>query len=52
MDEGQTTMLPLALDDLGISRSMITTSLGGSFPFISNDLIENTGILYGVNLHT
>lgn len=52
MDEGQTTMLPLGLDDLGISRSMITTSLGGSFPFISNDMIENTGILYGINLHT
>lgn len=52
MDEGQTTMMPLALDDLGISRSMITTSLAGSFPFISNDMIENSGILYGVNLHT
>lgn len=52
MDEGNTSCLPLAIDDLGISRSMITTSLSGSFPFISNDLIENTGILYGVNLHT
>ncbi|USN54103.1 MAG: ATP-binding protein [Candidatus Peribacteria bacterium] len=52
MDEGQTSMLPLAIDDLNIPRSMITTSLAGSFPFISNDLIENTGILYGVNLHT
>jgi hypothetical protein len=52
MDEGSTCMLPLAIDDLGISRSMITTSLAGSFPFISNDLIENTGILYGINLHS
>ena len=52
MDEGNTACLPLALDDLGITRSMITTSLWGSFPFISNDLIENTGILYGINLHT
>lgn len=52
MDEGNTASLPLAIDDLGITRSMITTSLGGSFPFISNDLIENTGILYGINLHT
>ncbi len=52
MDESQQTMLPLCLDNLNISRSMITTSLAGSFPFISNDLIENTGILYGVNLHS
>ena len=52
MDEGQISMLPLGIDDLNISRSMVTTSLAGSFPFISNDLIEDTGILYGINLHT
>lgn len=52
MDEGQTSMLPLCVDDLWISRSMVTTSLAGSFPFISNDLIENQWILYGVNLHS
>lgn len=52
MDEGQTTMLPLCIDDLNIPRSMISTSLAGSFPFISNDLIENTGILYWINLHS
>jgi len=52
MDEAQTCMLPLCIDDLAIPRSMVTTSLAGSFPFISNDLIENTGILYGVNLHS
>jgi DNA helicase HerA-like ATPase len=42
----------LGIDDLGIARSAITTSLAGSFPFISSDLIDDTGILYGVNLHT
>jgi len=52
MDEGQISLLPLCVDNLDISRSMVTTSLAGSFPFISNDLIEDTGILYGVNLHT
>ena len=52
MDEWQISMLPLGIDDLNISRSMVTTSLAWSFPFISNDLIEDTGILYGVNLHT
>lgn len=52
MDESQRCVMPLCMDDLDITRSMVTTSLGGSFPFISNDLIENTGILYGVNLHS
>jgi conjugal transfer ATP-binding protein TraC len=52
MDEAHTSSLPLWLDDLWISRSMVTTSLAWSFPFISNDLIENTWILYGANLHT
>lgn len=52
MDEAQVSTLPLCIDDLGISRSMVSTSLGGSFPFISNDLIESSGILYGINLHS
>ncbi len=52
MDEGLTTMLPICMDDLDIPRSTVTTSLAGSFPFISNDLIDNTGILYGINLHS
>lgn len=52
MDEAQVASLPLCIDELDIPRSMITTSLAGSFPFISGDLIEPTGILYGANLHT
>jgi conjugal transfer ATP-binding protein TraC len=52
MDEGMTSISPIAIDDLGIYRSAVTTSLAGSFPFISSDLISSTGILYGVNLHT
>lgn len=52
MDEGMNATMPLALDELGITRSMVTTSLAGSFPFISNDLIEQTGILYGANMQT
>jgi len=52
MDEGQVTMLPLCLDQLDIPRSMVSTSLAWSFPFISNDLIENTWILYWMNLHS
>ncbi|MDR0283098.1 MAG: hypothetical protein LBI53_07630 [Candidatus Peribacteria bacterium] len=52
IDEGFTSSLPLCLDDLGITRSSVTTSLAGSFPFISNDLVQNTGIFYGLNQHT
>lgn len=52
MDEGLISSLPLCLDELGITRSSVTTSLAGSFPFISNDLVQNTGIFYGLNLHT
>lgn len=52
MDEWLNSTLPLWLDELGISRSAVTTSLAWSFPFISNDLIDNRWILYWINLHT
>ncbi len=52
MDEAFTSTLPLCIDELGITRSTITSSLGWSFPFISQDMLANTGILYGVNQQT
>lgn len=52
MDDGFVSSLPLCIDNLGITRSTITSSLAGSFPFISQDIIQQTGILYGVNMHT
>jgi conjugal transfer ATP-binding protein TraC len=52
MDEWFTSWLPLCTDDLAISRSSVTSSLAGGFPFISNDMVQDTGILYGINLHT
>ncbi len=52
MDEGMTSTLPLCIDDLWISRSAVTSSLAWSFPFISNDLVQNTWIFYWLNLHT
>jgi len=51
-DEWFDSTTPLCIDDLSIYRSMLSTSLWGAFPFISNDLIEDEGILYGINLHT
>lgn len=52
MDEWLTSTLPMMIDDLGIYRSAVTSSLAGSFPFVSSDLVDSTGILYGANLHT
>jgi len=52
MDEAQIASLPLCIDELDIPKSMITNSISWWFPFISGDLIEPTGILYGANLHT
>jgi len=52
MDEGFTSGLPFCSDELAISRSSVTSSLAGWFPFISNDMVSETGILYGINLHT
>ena len=52
MDEWFHTWLPLCTDELGIVRSAITSSLAGSFPFIANDLVQNSWILYWVNTQT
>ncbi len=52
MDEGFNSTLPLCNDELWITRSAVTSSLAWSFPFISNDLIDKTGILYWLNSYT
>lgn len=49
-DKGFTTTLPIALDELYITKLMTTSALSTSFPFISADLTDDKGILYGVNL--
>lgn len=52
MDEWMTSSLPLCIDELWITRSAVTSSLAWSFPFISNDLVQNSWIFYWLNLHT
>lgn len=52
MDEWFNSVLPLCSDELGITRSAVTSSLAWSFPFISNDLVQDTWILYGINSYT
>jgi hypothetical protein len=45
------TTLPTAQDRLMITRNMDTTSLATTFPFISSELTQNQGVLYGINEH-
>ncbi len=49
--EGFKTTLPAAMDHLGVTRNMDTTSLATTFPFTSSELTSNEGVLYGINEH-
>jgi len=51
MEEGFTSTLPLCSDKLNITRNMDTTSLASTFPFVSSDLSDDKGIMYGINEH-
>jgi len=43
--------IPQMYDLLQVRRNMSTGALSTSFPFTSADLSQDTGILYGVNMH-
>ncbi|MFA5926091.1 MAG: ATP-binding protein [Parcubacteria group bacterium] len=51
MEQGFSSTLPLANDELAVSNNMNSSPLSTTFPFVSSDLTSNTGILYGVNRH-
>jgi len=51
MKEGFTATLPLGKDDLAINSAMNTEPISSSFPFVSYDLTQDQGILYGINMH-
>lgn len=51
MDQGFHSTLPLAEDELQITKNLDTNSLSTTFPFVSAELTSNKGILYGVNRH-
>lgn len=51
MEEGFVTTLPIGNDKLNITRNMDTTSLATTFPFVSSDLSDDKGIMYGINIH-
>ena len=50
-EQGFSSTLPLANDELGVSNNMNSAPLSTTFPFVSSDLTSNTGILYGINRH-
>lgn len=51
-EQGFNCTLPICKDELLITKNLDTGSLSTFFPFISNDLSRNEGILYGTNIHT
>ncbi len=51
MEDGFITCLPANSDRLGITRNMDTTSLATTFPFVSSDLSDDKGVMYGINAH-
>lgn len=51
-EQGFNSTLPLCNDELLVSSSFNTGSLSTLFPFVSNELSHNEGILYGINAHT
>ncbi|MCX6809186.1 MAG: DUF87 domain-containing protein [Candidatus Berkelbacteria bacterium] len=50
-EEGFHTTLPIAEDELVVTKNLDTNSLSTSFPFVSAELTSNKGILYGINRH-
>jgi len=48
--DGLTTILPLQNDKLQVYSPMNTAPISSFFPFISEDLSSNQGIMYGINL--
>lgn len=51
-EQGFNSTLPLANNELMIAKNFDTGALSTFFPFVSNELSRNEGILYGVNRHT
>ncbi|HVN26550.1 MAG TPA: DUF87 domain-containing protein [Candidatus Paceibacterota bacterium] len=49
--EGLFSVLPLDADKLQIYTPMNTGPISSFFPFVSEDLSSNEGIMYGINLH-
>ncbi len=49
--QGYMSILPFAEDSIGIGTPMNTGPLSSFFPFVSEDLTSDSGIMYGINRH-
>lgn len=50
-EQGLNSTLPFCHDEILITKNLDTGALSTFFPFVSNDLSRNEGILYGINRH-
>lgn len=50
-EQGFTSTVPIAIDDLMIAFNMNSSPIASSFPFMSSELTSDDGILYGINRH-
>ncbi len=50
-EQGLNSTVPQLVDQLQVRRNMNTGALSTSFPFTSADLSQDSGILYGINMH-
>ena len=50
-EQGFNSVVPEFTDQLQIRRNMSTGAISTSFPFTSADLSQDSGILYGINMH-
>lgn len=50
-EQGLNSTVPQMTDQLQIRRNMNTGAISTSFPFTSADLTQESGVLYGVNMH-
>lgn len=49
--QGMFSVLPVSQDDLNITTPMNTGPASSFFPFVSENLVSDQGIMYGVNRH-
>ncbi len=50
-EQGLNSTIPQMSDQLQIRRNMNTGAISTSFPFTSADLTQQSGVLYGINMH-
>jgi len=51
MEQGFSSTIPVGTNKLKVVTNLNTAPLSTTFPFVSNELTSNEGILYGINRH-